>query len=88
MRDVRGWAMKLYTDEGNLDWVFNNTVRLTSRYDGESPAYLRFIQPIFFVRDPMKFPSLNRSHKRHPATNMPDADMVALSADTRPRYYC
>lgn len=25
-RDVHGWAMKLYTDEGNLDWVFNNTV--------------------------------------------------------------
>ncbi|KAL4947882.1 catalase-like domain-containing protein [Aspergillus filifer] len=24
-RDVHGWAMKLYTDEGNLDWVFNNT---------------------------------------------------------------
>lgn len=27
-RDVHGWAMKLYTDEGNHDWVFNNTVRL------------------------------------------------------------
>lgn len=26
-RDVHGWAMKLYTDQGNLDWVFNNTVR-------------------------------------------------------------
>lgn len=25
-RDVHGWTMKLYTDEGNLDWVFNNTV--------------------------------------------------------------
>lgn len=25
-RDVHGWAMKLKTDEGNLDWVFNNTV--------------------------------------------------------------
>ncbi|KAF4120844.1 catalase, partial [Geosmithia morbida] len=55
-RDVHGWAMKLYTDEGNLDWVFNNT-------------------PVFFIRDPVKFPSLNRSHKRHPATNTPDADM-------------
>ncbi|KAK9233866.1 catalase-domain-containing protein, partial [Lipomyces kononenkoae] len=56
VRDVHGWAMKLYTDEGNLDWVFNNT-------------------PVFFVRDPIKFPSLNRSHKRHPRTNMPDASM-------------
>lgn len=25
-RDVHGWAMKIYTDEGNQDWVFNNTV--------------------------------------------------------------
>ncbi|KAK9369427.1 putative catalase [Lipomyces kononenkoae] len=56
VRDVHGWAMKLYTDEGNLDWVFNNT-------------------PVFFVRDPIKFPSLNRSHKRHPRTNVPDANM-------------
>ncbi|PWY83328.1 hypothetical protein BO70DRAFT_395776 [Aspergillus heteromorphus CBS 117.55] len=23
------------------------------------------LQPVFFVRDPIKFPSLNRSHKRH-----------------------
>lgn len=29
-RDVHGWAMKLYTDEGNLDWVFNNTVSTDS----------------------------------------------------------
>lgn len=26
VRDVRGWAIKFYTDEGNQDWVFNNTV--------------------------------------------------------------
>jgi catalase len=32
-------------------------------------------QPVFFVRDPVKFPSLNRSHKRHPVTNAADADM-------------
>ncbi|PYI09600.1 putative catalase [Aspergillus sclerotiicarbonarius CBS 121057] len=55
-RDVHGWGMKLYTDEGNLDWVFNNT-------------------PVFFVRDPIKFPSLNRSHKRHPRTHRPDPNM-------------
>ncbi|KAL1867762.1 catalase A [Paecilomyces lecythidis] len=48
--------MKLYTEEGNQDWVFNNT-------------------PVFFVRDPIKFPSLNRSHKRHPQTNLTDATM-------------
>lgn len=58
VRDVHGWAMKLYTDESNLDWVFNNT-------------------PVFLVRDPVKFPSLNRSHKRHPATNMQGLNMVS-----------
>jgi catalase len=25
-RDPRGWAIKFYTEEGNNDWVFNNTV--------------------------------------------------------------
>jgi catalase len=55
-RDVHGWGMKLYTDEGNLDWVFNNT-------------------PVFFIRDPIKFPSMNRSHKRHPRSHLPDANM-------------
>lgn len=26
-------------------------------------------QPVFFIRDPTKFPSLNRSHKKDPRTN-------------------
>ncbi|KAM0260173.1 hypothetical protein ACHAQJ_002939 [Trichoderma viride] len=56
VRDVHGWAIKLYTDEGNQDFVFNNI-------------------PVFFVRDPIKFPSVNRSHKRNPRTNLPDANM-------------
>ena len=56
VRDVRGWAMKFYTDEGNQDFVFNDL-------------------PVFFIRDPIKFPSMNRSHKRHPQTNVPDANM-------------
>jgi catalase len=55
-RDVHGWAMKMYTDEGNLDWVFNNT-------------------PVFFIRDPIKFPSVNRSHKRNPRSHLPDPNM-------------
>jgi catalase len=56
IRDVRGWAMKIFTEEGNQDFVFNDF-------------------PVFFVRDPIKFPSLNRSHKRHPATNCSDMNM-------------
>jgi catalase len=56
VRDVRGWAMKLYTEDGNQDFVFNDL-------------------PVFFIRDPIKFPSMNRSHKRHPQTNVPDPNM-------------
>ncbi|KAL9110157.1 MAG: hypothetical protein Q9227_005217 [Pyrenula ochraceoflavens] len=32
-------------------------------------------QPVFFVRDPVKFPSMNRSHKKHPTTNSPSSSM-------------
>lgn len=56
VRDIRGWSMKLFTEEGNQDFVFNSL-------------------PVFFIRDPIKFPSVNRSHKRHPVTNVPDPDM-------------
>ncbi len=50
-RDVRGFALKFYTDEGNWDLVGNNT-------------------PVFFVRDPLKFPDFIRTQKRHPRTNL------------------
>ncbi|HEY4202666.1 MAG TPA: catalase [Devosiaceae bacterium] len=50
-RDVRGFAMKFYTDEGNWDLVGNNT-------------------PVFFVRDPLKFPDFIHTQKRHPRTNL------------------
>ncbi|MBN1629005.1 MAG: catalase [Thermoleophilia bacterium] len=50
-RDIRGFAVKMYTDEGNWDLVGNNT-------------------PVFFFRDPLKFPDLNHAVKRDPRTNM------------------
>jgi len=53
-RDIRGFAMKFYTEEGNWDLVGNNT-------------------PVFFLRDPLKFPDLNRAVKRDPHTNMRSA---------------
>src|SRR3970040_529043 len=53
-RDVRGFAMKFYTEEGNWDLVGNNT-------------------PVFFLRDPLKFPDLNHAVKRDPRTNMRSA---------------
>jgi catalase len=50
-RDIRGFALKFYTDEGNWDLVGNNT-------------------PVFYLRDPLKFPDLNHAVKRDPRTNM------------------
>ena len=41
-RDVRGFAVKFYTEEGNWDLVGNNT-------------------PVFFIRDPLKFPDFIRT---------------------------
>ena len=53
-RDIRGIAMKFYTEEGNWDLVGNNT-------------------PVFFFRDPLKFPDLNHAVKRDPGTGMRSA---------------
>lgn len=50
-RDIRGTAIKFYTEEGNWDLVGNNT-------------------PVFFFRDPKRFPDLNHVVKRDPRTNM------------------
>ena len=53
-RDIRGFAVKFYTEEGNWDLAGNNT-------------------PVFFIRDPLQFPDLNRAVKRNPKTNLRDA---------------
>lgn len=50
-RDIRGFSLKFYTEEGNWDLVGNNT-------------------PVFYLRDPMKFPDLNHVVKRDPCTNL------------------
>jgi catalase len=54
-RDLRGFAIKVYTEEGNWDLVGNNT-------------------PVFFFRDPLRFPDLNHAIKRDPRTGMRSAD--------------
>ena len=54
-RDIRGFAMKFYTEEGNWDLVGNNT-------------------PVFFFRDALKFPDLNKAVKRNPYTNLRSAE--------------
>lgn len=40
--------------------------------------------PVFFIRDPILFPSLVHSHKRHPATHLHDPDMFWDFASLRP----
>ncbi|MDN0082626.1 catalase [Crenobacter sp. SG2305] len=54
-RDVRGFALKFYTEEGNWDLVGNNT-------------------PVFFIRDPLKFPDFIHTQKRDPKTNLRNPD--------------
>jgi len=54
-RDIRGFALKFYTDEGNWDLVGNNT-------------------PVFFFRDPLRFPDLNHAVKRDPHTGLRSAE--------------
>lgn len=54
-RDIRGFAVRFYTEEGNWDIVGNNT-------------------PVFFFRDPLKFPDLNHAVKRDPRTNLRDPE--------------
>lgn len=53
-RDIRGFAVKFYTEEGNWDLVGNNT-------------------PVFFLRDPLRFPDLNHAVKRDPRTGLRSA---------------
>ncbi len=66
-RDVRGFSVKFYTEEGNWDLVGNNT-------------------PVFFVRDPMKFPDFIHTQKRHPRSNLRSAtamwDFWSLSPES------
>ena len=54
-RDIRGFAIKFYTEEGNWDLAGNNT-------------------PVFFLKDPYKFPDLNKAVKRDPQTNLRSAN--------------
>ena len=66
-RDVRGFALKFYTEQGNWDMVGNNT-------------------PVFFIRDPLKFPDFIHTQKRHPRTNVRSAtamwDFWSLSPES------
>lgn len=51
VRDVKGFAVKFFTQEGNWDWVCLNI-------------------PMFFIRDPSKFPDLIHSQRPDPQSNL------------------
>lgn len=55
VRDLRGFAIKFYTEEGIWDMCGSNS-------------------PVFYIRDPMKYPDLIHTQKRHPQTNVNDPD--------------
>ncbi|KAG5921418.1 hypothetical protein E4U53_003802 [Claviceps sorghi] len=50
-RDVKGMAVKLFTQDGDWDWVCLGI-------------------PMFFIRDPTKFPDLVHAQRPDPATNL------------------
>lgn len=50
-RDVHGFSVKFYTEQGNWDMVGNNT-------------------PVFFIRDPSKFPDFIHTQKKDPRSNL------------------
>ncbi|KAI8924261.1 catalase 1 [Entophlyctis helioformis] len=54
-RDLRGFAVKFYTEEGIWDMSGSNS-------------------PVFHIRDPLKYPDLVHTHKKHPQTNVSDPD--------------
>ncbi|ANF58431.1 catalase [Halotalea alkalilenta] len=51
LRDVRGFSVKFYTEQGNWDMVGNNT-------------------PVFFIREPSKFPDFIHTQKKDPRSNL------------------
>nr|AFO67562.1 chanoclavine synthase catalase protein [Epichloe inebrians] len=51
VRDVKGMAIKFFTQDGNWDWVCLNI-------------------PMFFIRDPSKFPDLIHAQRPDPRTNL------------------
>jgi catalase len=55
VRDMRGFAVKFYTEEGIWDMSGSNS-------------------PVHFIRDPLKFPDLIHTQKRHAQTNVHDKD--------------
>lgn len=81
-RDPRGFSIKVKTQEGNWDrFVFSLF------FDADVDALWLILglllfsvannTPVFFLRDPMKFPVFIHTQKRNPRTNLKDASQSA-----------
>lgn len=72
-RDPRGFAIKHYTEEGV--WDMTGTKPLVAIDRCLKRCHTGNNTPVFFIRDPQLFPPFIHTQKRHPQTNLPDADM-------------
>lgn len=64
-RDPRGFAIKFYTKEGTS--LGSNCVGNWDMVGNNTP--------VFFIRDPIKFPDFIHTQKRNPQSNLKDPDM-------------
>lgn len=62
-RDPRGYACKFYTEEGKVLLILGNWDMVGNN------------TPVFFIRDPVKFPDFIHTQKRNPKNNLKDPDM-------------
>lgn len=70
-RDPRGFAIKFYTEQGDLIYLYIFFINfiILGNWDlvGNNT-------PVFFIRDPIKFPDFIHTQKRNPRINIPDPD--------------
>ncbi|KAI1848511.1 hypothetical protein JX266_005817 [Neoarthrinium moseri] len=71
VRDVRGFAVKFYTQEGNWDIVGNN-IPASPHNHGISYLILISMQ-VFFIQDAIKFPDFVHAVKPEPHNEVPQA---------------
>lgn len=66
-RDPRGFAIKFYTEEGTNYALPANCLGNWDMVGNNTP--------VFFIRDPIKFPDFIHTQKKNPRTNLKDPDM-------------
>ena len=72
-RDPRGFSVKFYTEEGK-----SSSLIKSDHFQLKIPGNWDWVfnnTPIFFLRDPSKFPIFIHTQKRNPQTNLKDATM-------------